>query len=66
GHGDLLLVLRGRPALAASFSGYRRQRAVGVVFDPTREAQANYLSVKLAEQFDAVVHVDETRAVDPL
>jgi erythromycin esterase-like protein len=39
---------------------------VGVVFDPATESRSNYLSVKLAEQFDAVVHVDQTRAVDPL
>jgi erythromycin esterase-like protein len=66
GRGDLLLVLRGRPALAEAFSDYRRQRAVGVVFDPAREAQANYIAAKITEQFDAVVHVDQTRAVDPL
>ena len=66
GPGDLLLVLRGRPALAETFSDYRRQRAVGVVFDPARELQANYIATRLAEQFDAVVHVDQTRAVDPL
>ncbi|HEX8906264.1 MAG TPA: erythromycin esterase family protein [Longimicrobiaceae bacterium] len=64
--GDFLLVLRGRAELAAPFSEFRTQRAVGVVFDPDWERNSNYFRAKLADQFDAVVHVDQTTAVDPL
>jgi erythromycin esterase-like protein len=66
GRSDFLLVLRGQAALAEPLATARRQRAVGVVFDPDRESEANYFAAKLAEQFDAVVHVDQTTAVDPL
>jgi erythromycin esterase-like protein len=44
----------------------RQQRAVGVIYLPYREADAHYFSATLAEQFDAVIHIDQTRALDPL
>lgn len=44
----------------------RQQRAVGVLYLPMREASAHYFTATLAEQFDAVIHIDETRAVEPL
>jgi erythromycin esterase-like protein len=64
--GDFLLVLRGQPALAEPFSAYRPQRAVGVVFAPEYERQSNYFRARLADQFDAVIHVDQSTAVEPL
>ena len=64
--GDFLLVLRGQPALAEPFSAYRAQRAVGVVFAPEYERQSNYFRARLADQFDAVVHIDQSTAVDAL
>jgi hypothetical protein len=59
-------LLRRRPALAEAFSDSRRQRAVGVVVDPVRESRANHIAARITGQVDAVVHVDRTRAVDPL
>ncbi|HYO76230.1 MAG TPA: erythromycin esterase family protein [Thermoanaerobaculia bacterium] len=44
----------------------RQQRAVGVLYLPMQEATAHYFTANLAEQFDAVIHIDETRAVTPL
>jgi erythromycin esterase-like protein len=44
----------------------RQQRAVGVLYLPLHEAAAHYFTATLREQFDAVIHIDETRAVEPL
>jgi len=44
----------------------RPERAVGVVFDPRQERAGNYLDARMAEQFDAVIHVDSSTRVLPL
>ena len=44
----------------------RLQRAIGVVYRTDIERASHYLSARLAEQFDLVIHVDVTRAVVPL
>ena len=48
-------------------SGERRlERAIGVVYLPQSERMSHYFHATLAEQFDAVLHFDETRALEPL
>jgi erythromycin esterase-like protein len=42
------------------------QRAIGVVYRPGTERYSHYFEARLASQFDAVIHVDRTRAVEPL
>jgi erythromycin esterase-like protein len=42
------------------------ERAIGVVYRPRTERYSHYFEARLASQFDAVVHVDRTRAVEPL
>jgi erythromycin esterase-like protein len=44
----------------------RLERAIGVVYRPQTERQSHYFEARLGEQFDAVVHLDRTRAVEPL
>jgi erythromycin esterase-like protein len=44
----------------------RLERAIGVVYRPETERQSHYFPARLASQFDAVVHLDRTRAVEPL
>ncbi len=44
----------------------RLERAIGVIYRPETERMSHYFPARLAGQFDAVVHVDETRAVEPL
>ncbi|MDT5028439.1 MAG: hypothetical protein QOE61_4865 [Micromonosporaceae bacterium] len=44
----------------------RLERAIGVIYRPDTERQSHYFRARLADQFDAVVHVDDTRAVEPL
>ncbi|HEY0453982.1 erythromycin esterase family protein [Actinophytocola sp.] len=44
----------------------RLERAIGVVYRPQTERQSHYFWSRVADQFDAVIHVDETRALEPL
>jgi erythromycin esterase-like protein len=46
--------------------GRRLERAIGVVYRPETERISHYFHARLADQFDAVVHLDETHAVEPL
>jgi len=42
------------------------ERAIGVVYRPRTERHSHYFEARVANQFDAVVHVDRTRALEPL
>ena len=44
----------------------RLERAIGVIYRPETERQSHYFAARIASQFDAVIHLDETRAVEPL
>ena len=44
----------------------RIERAIGVIYRPENERLSHYFHARLPEQFDAVIHFDETRAVEPL
>ncbi|WP_219509029.1 erythromycin esterase family protein [Nonomuraea ceibae] len=42
------------------------ERAIGVIYRPRTERQSHYFRARVADQFDAVIHIDETRALEPL
>ena len=42
------------------------ERAIGVIYRPETERASHYFQARLSVQFDAVIHFDETRAVEPL
>ncbi len=44
----------------------RLERANGVIYLPETERDSHYFFASLSEQFDVVLHFDETRAVEPL
>ncbi len=44
----------------------RLQRAIGVIYRPDTELFSHYFSASLVQQFDAVVHIDTSRALQPL
>jgi erythromycin esterase-like protein len=44
----------------------RLERAIGVIYRPETERLSHYFYARLPEQFDAVLHFDQTRAVEPL
>jgi erythromycin esterase-like protein/predicted phosphoribosyltransferase len=61
-----LLALRRDQALASALSGPHLERAIGVLYIPNTERQSHYSRARLADQFDFVIHIDQTRAVEPL
>jgi erythromycin esterase-like protein/adenine/guanine phosphoribosyltransferase-like PRPP-binding protein len=50
----------------AAMGGRRLERAIGVIYRPETERHSHYFHARLALQFDAVIHIDETRALEPL
>ena len=44
----------------------RLERAIGVIYRPETERASHYFHASLPAQFDAVLHFDRTRAVEPL
>src|SRR5437660_2240646 len=44
----------------------RIERAIGVIYRPETERLSHYFHARLPEQFDAIIHIDETQAVEPL
>jgi erythromycin esterase-like protein len=50
----------------AGLAGRRLQRAIGVVYRPETERISHYFHALLERQFDAIIHIDETTAVEPL
>jgi erythromycin esterase-like protein/predicted phosphoribosyltransferase len=61
-----LLPLRTDLDLASALSASRLERAIGVLYLPESERASHYFHARLPEQFDFVLHFDETRAVEPL
>lgn len=61
-----LLLLREKSELKEMLRQSRLERAIGVIYRPETESQSHYFHARLSEQFDAVIHFDETRAVEPL
>jgi hypothetical protein len=37
-----------------------------VIYRPSGELQSHYFTAELVDQFDAVAHIDRTRALEPL
>jgi erythromycin esterase-like protein len=52
--------------LAAALATPRLERAIGVIYHPDTERVSHYFVANLPGQFDAVLHYDHSRAVEPL
>ena len=37
-----------------------------MIYRPETERLSHYFQARLADQFDAVIHLDQTRAIEPL
>lgn len=44
----------------------RLERAIGVIYRPETERASHYFRARVSDQFDAIIHIDETTAVRPL
>jgi len=54
------------PEAADPLSVVRLGRAIGVIYRPETERHSHYFHVRPADQFDAMIHIDRTRALEPL
>jgi erythromycin esterase-like protein len=63
---SFLLELRDEEWLSGVLNQERLERAIGVIYLPESERVSHYFHAHLAGQFDAVIHLDKTRAVEPL
>lgn len=62
----LLLNFRDAAQLHNEFLERKLERAIGVIYRPETERVSHYFYASMSRQFDAVLHFDETRAVEPL
>jgi len=53
-------------AAAEMERGERLERAIGVIYRPETERASHYFDARLADQFDGILHIDETRAIEAL
>ena len=63
---SFLLPIRGNAAVADALPDGLLERAIGVIYKPETERASHYFPARLPDQFDLVVHVDDTRALEPL
>ncbi|HLL75229.1 MAG TPA: erythromycin esterase family protein [Pyrinomonadaceae bacterium] len=64
---NFLLIMRGaEEQLSRALGEPRLERAIGVVYLPATERRSHYFEARMSRQFDAVIHLDVTRAVTPI
>jgi erythromycin esterase-like protein len=63
---DFWIDLRERNAATDLLRQRRLQRAIGVIYRPETERWSHYFEACLPQQFDAIIHLDETSALEPL
>lgn len=61
-----LLILDQHPQLVSALRMPRLERAIGVLYRPDTERVSHYFEASLPDQFDVLIHIDQTRAVEPL
>ena len=66
GEPDFLLRMKDAGDLRPRLREPLLERAIGVIYRPATERLSHYFAARLADQFDAVIHLDQTRALQPL
>jgi erythromycin esterase-like protein len=61
-----MLDLRASSTAIEELRRRRLERAIGVIYLPESERASHYFHAALPEQFDHVIHIDTTRALEPL
>jgi len=56
----------GSGSVRAALEEPRLERAIGVIYRPDTERRSHYFPARLTDQFDAVIHIDRTSALEPL
>lgn len=66
GIGDFLLPITGNRTVQARMPRDKLERAIGVIYRPDTERHSHYFHADVTRQFDAMIHVDRSNAVQPL
>lgn len=66
GLGNFVLPIRDRKPVSDVLQQQRLERAIGVIYLPESERISHYFYANAARQFDAVMHVDDTHALQAL
>lgn len=66
GHEQFLLLLHDTHKRLIDFERSYLERAIGVIYHPETELQSHYFQVRIEDQFNAVIHIDQTKAVQPV
>jgi len=66
GIGRFILPLDEGTASEIALRKEMQERAIGVIYRPETERMSHYFSAVVSRQFDAMIHYDVTRAVEPL
>jgi erythromycin esterase-like protein len=66
GQKEFLLHFASAEHAAETLRAARLERAIGVIYRPDTERPSHYYQARVSDQFDAVVHIDGTQAVEPL
>ena len=66
GRDSFLVAMHDGSPAAAALETVRLARAIGVIYLPQTERQSHYFHVRPSDQFDAMIHIDQTRALEPL
>jgi len=61
-----VLLLDERSPVTDVMTQARLERAIGVIYRPGTERASHYFHARPGDQFDAVIHLDRTRALTPL
>jgi erythromycin esterase-like protein/predicted phosphoribosyltransferase len=64
--GNPAFVVLSDGAAVAALDAVRLGRAIGVIYLPATERQSHYFHVRPADQFDAMIHIENTQALEPL
>jgi erythromycin esterase-like protein len=63
---DRFLLWLDDAAVRDSLMTPRLERAIGVIYRPESERVSHYFQARLPDQFDAILHIDRTTALEPL
>ena len=66
GKREFLVAMHDGSPAADALDVVRLGRAIGVIYRPETERQSHYFHVRPSDQFDAMIHIDSTRALEPL
>jgi erythromycin esterase-like protein len=63
---QFLLLLQKDTELKQALAAEKLQRAIGVIYRPETERSSHYFMAQLSKQFDAIIHIDQSTALEPL